>query len=70
MEDIIILIGMIGLGIGGFLMGTAVIVLIVAICIADTIRQRKMLVLAGKFLLAGILLFAVGFGSCVLLFNL
>lgn len=69
MQDLITLMVFAGLGVGVFSMATSLIFLIVAMCVSDKIRQRNLLVLAGKFMLAGLLLFAVGFGSCVLALN-
>lgn len=69
MQDLITLMVFAGLGVGVFSMATSLIFLIVAMYVSDKIRQRNLLVLAGKFMLAGLLLFTVGFGSCVLALN-
>lgn len=70
MGNLVVLMVILGVGIGGFIILTSFIFLIVAMCVSDTIRRRNILIIAGKFLVAGILLFAVGFGSCAVLFQL
>lgn len=69
MGGLFVMLGWAGLGIGILLVAASMIVLLVAFGTSEPSQKANRFNLAGKMCLAGILLFAVGFGSCVVSFN-
>lgn len=66
MMTLLIFLGWAGLAIGALAIAVAIIMFLVALFIKDKTAQANSFKNAGKFLLMGILVFAIGYGSCAI----